>query len=57
VLPRDFAADFDPAAHRILLLGHKHQFHAAFADLFHELVGADDCARAFADWLLIDRGR
>ena len=39
-LEGDFAAD------GLVLLGDVDEAHAAFADLFHELVGADDGARA-----------
>ena len=35
--------------HRPLLLGDEHQSHAAFADLFQQLVRADDRAGAFHD--------
>src|SRR5262249_13787054 len=37
-----------------LLLGHKDQAHAAFADLLHELVRADDGAGAFPDRSFLD---
>ena len=48
-LERDFAL------HRLHLLGHPHDAHAAFADLLQELVRTDDGAGAFADEI-IDRG-
>ena len=37
------------AAHRLLLLGDEHQPEAPLADLLHELVGTDDCARSL-EW-------
>src|SRR5262249_3425152 len=43
------------AAYRPVLLGHEDQPHASFADLFHELVWADDRAGTFAYGRLIDR--
>ena len=49
------------APHRLLLLGDEDQPHAPFADLLHELVGADDGARALGDRLIkggpLGRGR
>ena len=37
----------DPAANRLLLLGHVDNAHAAFADFLEQLVRADDGARTF----------
>jgi len=48
----DLECDLPPK--RLLLLSDKHQPHAAFADLFHELVGADDGAGAFRN-RVVDR--
>ena len=42
--------DGDQALDRLGLLGHPDRAHAAFADLFEQLVRADDRAGAFSDW-------
>ena len=44
----------DLALHGFLLLGHKHQAEAAFADLFLELVRPDHRAGLFGDGGVID---
>ena len=41
------------AANGVLLLGDEDQAHPSLADLLHQLIGADQCARAFGDWLVI----
>ena len=43
------------AADRLLLLGHEHQPEAALADLLQQLVGTDDRAGAFGEWLVDGR--
>ncbi len=45
------------ALNRLGLLGHEDDAHAAFADLFKQLVGADDRAGTFADRLSVVRSR
>ena len=44
------------AADRLVLFGDKDQPHAPFADLLHQLIGADLCPGTFQD-RLIERGR
>src|SRR5262249_31491701 len=39
----------NPAPDRLLLLGDKNKSHAPFANLFHELIGADDPADVFGN--------
>jgi hypothetical protein len=43
------------AADRLLLLGHEHQAKAAFTDLLHQLISADDGAGSFGDGLEVHR--
>ena len=45
------------AAHGLRLLGHVDDAHAPLADLLHQLVGADDRARAFREARRFDRDR
>jgi hypothetical protein len=45
------------AAHRMMLLGDKHQAHAPFADLLHQLVRTDRGAGPFAHGLVERGGR
>jgi hypothetical protein len=53
--PRFDDLERDRAPHRLRLLGHKHDTHAAFADLLMQLVRTNDAPRTFAEFIETER--